>query len=71
MPATTTDAGAGWSGWHRASRREPWRLLAQAPTYDRAWGLLLDRIPQGPPGGESAVLREGIDANEGAGGRRA
>src|SRR4051812_16308693 len=64
MPPSATVTEPGWCGWYRAGRRERWRKLAEAPTYDAAWGLLLDRLPREGKGGESVVLPVGRDANE-------
>jgi hypothetical protein len=47
-----------YAGYYRPSKRAAWTLLAEADTYDDAWGLLLDRLPSGP-GGESVVLAAG------------
>ena len=44
--STATDTDGDWEAWHRASVREPWRLVATAADWAGAWRAL-DRFAGG------------------------
>jgi hypothetical protein len=61
MPTTSAPSSTpAWSGWWRAGRRSPWRLLAGGADYHGCWQALLDVLEdQGLRGGDSLVLAAG------------
>jgi hypothetical protein len=61
---------AKWCGWYRPARGGRWERLAEAATYDEAWGKLLDAI-DGRRGGELLVVPGADDPNSNRAERRA
>jgi hypothetical protein len=53
-----------WTGWYRASKYERWVKMSEAPTYDGALGLLLDRRPAGARRAELLVTDATKDPND-------
>jgi hypothetical protein len=58
--AQPTAPASRWAGWHRATRRHPWRRVALAPTEQEAFRAALDATLSG----DVYAAPEGIDPNE-------
>jgi hypothetical protein len=62
---------ARYAGWYRAGRREPWKKIVEATSYDEAWGKLLDKLAElSQRGGESTVVRGDVNPDQGSSSRQ-
>jgi hypothetical protein len=61
----STTTAPRYFGYWRRNRWAPWQRLVEAPTYDDAWGKLLEAVSTRPVG--ETLVSQQADLDRGAG----